>query len=165
MEGLFQEMGDSDEKIRNAAAFALGGVVAGSVEKYFPQLLRSLHGASVVGRHLILHAIKEVLSFFFTLDLPKVITFNSDAVRSRGLDEYDVCGVIFQEENLSTPADRNLASECVGQYILSRPSSFSGLLDVHIPLLNRSFLIPDCAEITVMARSIDVCCGHSIHNV
>jgi cullin-associated NEDD8-dissociated protein 1 len=31
---------------------------------------------------------------------------------------------------LTTPADRNLASECVGQYLLTRPQQFSNLLDV-----------------------------------
>jgi hypothetical protein len=31
-----------------------------------------------------------------------------------------------------TPADRNLASECVGQYLLTRPDQFQKLLEVVI---------------------------------
>jgi hypothetical protein len=63
MDKLFQEMGDSDEKIRNAAAFALGGVVAGSVGPYFLSLLKSLQSTPPAGRSLILHAIKEVVLY------------------------------------------------------------------------------------------------------
>jgi hypothetical protein len=56
-------MNGSDEKIRSAAAFALGGVVAGSIHKYFPALLGVLHATTEAHqRSLILHAIKEVLS-------------------------------------------------------------------------------------------------------
>ena len=54
-------MNDPDEKIRSAAAFALGGVVAGSVQKYFPALLKYLQGTTKPHeRSLILHSIKEV---------------------------------------------------------------------------------------------------------
>jgi HEAT repeat protein len=56
-------MNDEDEKIRSAAAFALGGVVAGSVQKYFPSLLDYLRRTTQPHeRSLILHAIKEVCS-------------------------------------------------------------------------------------------------------
>src|SRR5947207_14039508 len=46
------------------------------------------------------------------------------------LSPYDIWSVICKEENLASPADRNLASECVGQYLLTRPQQFSNLLDV-----------------------------------
>ena len=53
-------MKDPDEKIRSAAAFALGGVVAGSVEKHFPALLDFLEGTTQpIERSLILHSVKE----------------------------------------------------------------------------------------------------------
>lgn len=53
-------MSDQDEKIRSAAAFALGGVVAGSVQKYFQSLLDYLQQTSQqFERSLILHSIKE----------------------------------------------------------------------------------------------------------
>jgi HEAT repeat protein len=55
-------MNDPDEKIRSAAAFALGGVVAGSVPKYFPSLLEYLQRTTQpLERSLILHSIKEVI--------------------------------------------------------------------------------------------------------
>lgn len=58
---LMVEMKDPDEKIRNAAAFAVGGLVAGSVQKHFPILLEYLHRTTEsVERSLVLHAIKEV---------------------------------------------------------------------------------------------------------
>jgi HEAT repeat protein len=61
MDGLIGEMKDPDEKIRSAAAFALGGVVAGSVQKYFPALLDYLQRTTEpLERSLILHSIKEV---------------------------------------------------------------------------------------------------------
>lgn len=54
-------MNNSDEKVRSAAAFALGGVVAGSVQKYFPSLLEYLQRTKQpLERSLILHSIKEV---------------------------------------------------------------------------------------------------------
>jgi HEAT repeat protein len=54
-------MNDPDEKIRTAAAFALGGIVAGSVQKYFPSLLEHLKRTNQPHeRTLILHSIKEV---------------------------------------------------------------------------------------------------------
>jgi HEAT repeat protein len=63
MESLLEEMNDSDEKVRSTAAFALGGVVAGSVQKSFPALLNHLQQTSQPNeRSLILHAIKEVAS-------------------------------------------------------------------------------------------------------
>jgi HEAT repeat protein len=54
---------DPDEKIRNAAAFAVGGVVAGNVDKYFSPLLALLQEptTNALTRSLVLHAIKEVL--------------------------------------------------------------------------------------------------------
>jgi HEAT repeat protein len=61
MDGLIGEMSDPDEKIRSAAAFALGGVVAGTVQKYFPTLLDYLQRTTEpLERSLILHSIKEV---------------------------------------------------------------------------------------------------------
>ena len=61
LEGLVKEMNEPDEKIRTAAAFALGGVVAGSVQKYFPALLDYLKQTNhPLERTLILHSIKEV---------------------------------------------------------------------------------------------------------
>ena len=54
-------MNDKDEKIRSAAAFALGGVVAGSVQRNFPALLDHLRRTTKpLERSLILHSIKEV---------------------------------------------------------------------------------------------------------
>jgi hypothetical protein len=62
LDQLIGEMNDPDEKIRGAAAFALGGVVAGSVQKYFPSLLEYLQRTSQpLERSLILHSIKEVI--------------------------------------------------------------------------------------------------------
>ena len=61
LDQLIGEMNDPDEKVRSAAAFALGGVVAGSVQKYFPSLLEYLQRATQpLERSLILHSIKEV---------------------------------------------------------------------------------------------------------
>lgn len=58
---LMVEMRDTDEKIRNAAAFAIGGLIAGNVETYFPTLLDYLQRTTdSVERSLVLHAIKEV---------------------------------------------------------------------------------------------------------
>ena len=55
------EMRETDEKIRNAAAFAIGGLIAGNVEKYFPTLLDYLQRTTdSIERSLVLHAIKEV---------------------------------------------------------------------------------------------------------
>ena len=63
---LMVEMRDSDEKIRNAAAFAIGGLIAGSVQKHFPILLEYLHQTTdSVERSLVLHAIKEVKNKYF----------------------------------------------------------------------------------------------------
>ena len=69
MEGLIADMNDQDEKIRSAAAFALGGVVAGSVQKYFPSLLQYLQQSNQPHqRSLILHAIKEVIHLAYVAD-------------------------------------------------------------------------------------------------
>jgi HEAT repeat protein len=63
LDQLVGEMNDPDEKIRSAAAFALGGVVAGSVQKYFPSLLEYLQRTTQpLERSLILHSIKEVIN-------------------------------------------------------------------------------------------------------
>jgi hypothetical protein len=45
-------------------------------------------------------------------------------------NDYDLWGIIFNEPMLETPADRSLASECAGQYLLTRPQEFVDLLDV-----------------------------------
>jgi hypothetical protein len=59
------QMRDTDEKIRNAAAFAIGGLIAGNVEKHFPTLLGYLQRTTdSFERSLVLHAIKEVRSRF-----------------------------------------------------------------------------------------------------
>jgi HEAT repeat protein len=61
---LILELDDEDEKIRSAAAFALGGYVAGSVQKFFPALLQYLQETpSAIKRSLVLHSIKEVIFF------------------------------------------------------------------------------------------------------
>jgi hypothetical protein len=61
LDSLVEEMNDSDERIRGAAAYALGGVVAGSIHKYFPSLLEYLQRTTQpLERSLILHSIKEV---------------------------------------------------------------------------------------------------------
>lgn len=62
-------MNDPDEKIRSAAAFALGGVVAGSVQKYFPSLLEYLQRTTQpLERSLILHSIKEAIYLLVSLN-------------------------------------------------------------------------------------------------
>jgi len=62
-DALIQELNDDDEKIRSAAAFAVGGYVAGSVQKFFPALLKYLQETqNATKRSLILHSIKEVHS-------------------------------------------------------------------------------------------------------
>ena len=60
----------------------------------------------------------------------QVIAFNSDPSKAQLLSQYDIWTAIFKEENLKTPVDRNLASECVGQYLLARPDQFQHLLEV-----------------------------------
>ena len=68
LDQLIGEMNDPDEKIRSAAAFALGGVVAGSVQKYFPSLLEYLQRTTQpLERSLILHSIKEVIYLLLLL--------------------------------------------------------------------------------------------------
>jgi hypothetical protein len=70
MDDLIREMNNPDEKIRSATAFALGGVVAGSVQKYFPALLEYLQKTDApLERSLILHSIKEVQPLFTVLML------------------------------------------------------------------------------------------------
>lgn len=60
-DALIRELNDEDEKIRSAAAFAVGGYVAGSVQKFFPALLQYLQETkSAMKRSLVLHSIKEV---------------------------------------------------------------------------------------------------------
>jgi HEAT repeat protein len=69
LDGLVEEMNDSDEKVRSTAAVALGGVVAGSVQKYFPPLLEYLQRTTQpLERSLILHSIKEVYISLSTID-------------------------------------------------------------------------------------------------
>src|SRR5579871_4035978 len=75
----------------------------------------------------------------------QVITFNSEPSRVQVLDKYNICSVILQEVNLSTPADRNLASECVGQYLLSRPQYFSNLLPV--------IFYQSCSDLQTLSKS------------
>ena len=59
---MIEEMDEEDEKHRSAAALALGGVAAGSVQKFFPALLDYVQQTtSPVKRSLVLHSIKEVL--------------------------------------------------------------------------------------------------------
>jgi len=70
LDRLMLEMRDTDEKIRNAAAFAIGGLVAGSVPKHFPILLQYLQRTTdSVERSLVLHAIKEVMAALSTSDI------------------------------------------------------------------------------------------------
>jgi len=58
---LLNYLQDSDERIRNAGAFAMGGVTAGIVDKFFPTLLSGLgSSADARTRSLLLHAVKEV---------------------------------------------------------------------------------------------------------
>jgi HEAT repeat protein len=61
LDALIGEMNDPDEKIRSAAAFAVGGIVAGNVQKHFASLLKYLQRTTQsLERSLILHSIKEV---------------------------------------------------------------------------------------------------------
>jgi hypothetical protein len=54
-------MAHDDEKVRSAAAFAVGGVAAGQTMKYFPTLLDYLcNSKDSHERTLLLHAVKEV---------------------------------------------------------------------------------------------------------
>jgi HEAT repeat protein len=79
MDDLIRELNNPDEKIRSATAFALGGVVAGSVQKYFPALLEYLQETTVpLERSLILHSIKEVQPFF-------VVLMSGDYLQLRGV--------------------------------------------------------------------------------
>jgi hypothetical protein len=60
-ESLIRRMGHDDEKVRSAAAFAVGGVAAGQTKKYFPTLLDYLCTSNQPHeRTLMLHAVKEV---------------------------------------------------------------------------------------------------------
>ena len=60
-EVLLERMSHDDEKVRSAAAFAVGGVAAGETKKYFPILLDYVSSATQSHeRTLILHAVKEV---------------------------------------------------------------------------------------------------------
>jgi len=69
LDGLIGEMKDPDEKIRGAAAFAVGGVVSGSVQKHFQSLLDYLQQTSQpMERSLILHSIKEVSTVYNASD-------------------------------------------------------------------------------------------------
>jgi len=64
-EVLLQRMSHNDEKIRSAAAFAVGGVAAGQTKKYFPILLDYLSRSTQSHeRTLILHAVKEVQTIY-----------------------------------------------------------------------------------------------------
>jgi cullin-associated NEDD8-dissociated protein 1 len=76
LDELVTEMNNRDEKIRSAAAFALGGVVAGNVQKYFPALLEYLQRTTqAIERSLILHSIKEVsLSYILVNDRSSLST-------------------------------------------------------------------------------------------
>ena len=110
---LLNSFNSESESVRRAAAFALGNVTMGNMQKFLPRLLH-LISAEKRFTYLLLSALKEIIAFYST----------SQAQLSAFFPFLEsVSSTLFAYTEASDESTRAMVSECLGRFVVVAPSA------------------------------------------
>lgn len=104
---------DTSEEIKSAAAFALGNISAGKIEKFLPLIIDQIHKDSKK-RYLLLHALKEIITRYS----------NSKGAKTLQVFADQIWTPLFQEAENEDESTRNVTAECLGKLTLTGPFKY-----------------------------------------
>ena len=116
---LLASFNSDSESVRKAAAFALGNVTLGNMQRFLPRLLH-LIGAEKRYSYLLLSALKEIIAFYST-------SKSSLGDFSPYLDS--VSPILFAHTDASDESTRAMVSECLGRLVVVAPSTLLSRLE------------------------------------
>ncbi|KAH9813025.1 armadillo-type protein [Melampsora americana] len=108
-ESALARFSSSSEDIRNAAAFAIGNIAAGSSNNFLPAIFKLMQGDKKQ-RYIVLQALKE----FITHVPSHSLAHHADTLWDPLFDDIDV----------GVEMCRNVAAECLGKLTLSDPLKY-----------------------------------------
>ncbi|EGG09774.1 uncharacterized protein MELLADRAFT_42468 [Melampsora larici-populina 98AG31] len=108
-ESAIARFSSSSEDIRNAAAFAIGNIAAGSSNNFLPEIFKLMQGDKKQ-RYIVLQALKE----FITHVPSHSLAHHADTLWDPLFDDIDV----------GVEMCRNVAAECLGKLTLSDPLKY-----------------------------------------
>ncbi|KAG9293713.1 hypothetical protein G9A89_019050 [Geosiphon pyriformis] len=103
----------SSEEVKSAAAFALGNVAVGNVNKYLPVVMKEIR-QDPQKRYLLLHALKEIITRYS----------NEAGIQTLGPYADDTWNILFDSGEVVEEGTRNVVAECVGKLTLANPHKF-----------------------------------------
>ncbi|KAL1924349.1 uncharacterized protein VTP21DRAFT_7384 [Calcarisporiella thermophila] len=103
----------SSEEIKSAAAYALGNISVGNVQRYLPVVISEIK-EQPKRRYLLLHALKEIIARC------------SHPEKSGSLDAFadELWALLFDDCDSEEEGTRNVVAECLGKLTLTNPHRF-----------------------------------------
>ncbi|TPX69285.1 hypothetical protein SpCBS45565_g02598 [Spizellomyces sp. 'palustris'] len=115
---LLKLFASPSEEIKQAAAFALGNIALGNLQRYMPIVLTTVREGGKK-RYLVLVALKEIITRFSHHEASAASTSTLQAFAP------ELWQVLFQHtEETEEEATRNIIAECLGKLSLSQPGTF-----------------------------------------
>ncbi|CAG8443165.1 10301_t:CDS:10 [Ambispora gerdemannii] len=90
------------EEVKSAAAFALGNVAVGNVNKYLPIVIQEIIRSDPKKRYLLLHALKEIITRYS----------NDAGVKTLGPFADETWNILFDSGEVVEEGTRNVVAEC-----------------------------------------------------
>ncbi|KAJ3070655.1 Cullin-associated NEDD8-dissociated protein 1, partial [Quaeritorhiza haematococci] len=118
--GLFTS---ASEELKHAAAFALGNVALGNLDKYMPPILEAVQNAGK-RRYLVFVALKEIITGATTTS--SSTTQSAQNQQKLAALAPQLWSLLFRntEESTTEEGTRNVIAECLGKLSLSDPATF-----------------------------------------
>lgn len=115
LDGLYKNLDNSSDKVRIAAAVALGNVISGNLNQYLDQLLAHLSGSKGKNGYLYLLALRDVV-----LSLQKVGSPDATSVNAI----WDTLFSLSFKDDMSEEGEKALVAECIGRLSILDPERF-----------------------------------------
>ncbi|CAG8576615.1 11916_t:CDS:10 [Ambispora leptoticha] len=90
------------EEVKSAAAFALGNIAVGNVNKYLPIVIQEIIRSDPKKRYLLLHALKEIITRYS----------NDAGVKTLGPFADETWNILFDSGEVVEEGTRNVVAEC-----------------------------------------------------
>ncbi|KAI9103255.1 armadillo-type protein [Phlyctochytrium arcticum] len=117
-QNLLRLFGSPSEDLKQAAAFALGNVALGNLQRYMPVVLATVREGGKK-RYLVLVSLKEIITRFSHHEASPESTATLESFAP------ELWQVLFEHtEETEEEATRNIIAECLGKLSLSQPAKF-----------------------------------------
>lgn len=116
LDGIYANFDNSNDKVRVAAAVALGNVIIGNLSRYLPDLLPRLTNSKGKNGYLYLVALRDVVLY---------LQKNPSAADSQTIDEiWDCLFSLRFNDDMSEEGEKALVAECIGRLSIIDPEKF-----------------------------------------